>query len=190
MGALKRFGLGLLWIFLLPFILLAIAGVAVWGVLNFLIQFVIMLVNFFRGKKLFPLFPEDQKAMEIQQRAIDKANQATEPAPAPAPQQVFVTQNYYGGGVLPPGTNPGMQNPYGQGLPYQGPMMQQPGMIPPQQPGMIPPQQPGMIPPQPGQSFPYQQPPLPNQPIENEPFPQPKLAELPQYQADAEDDEQ
>ena len=189
MAALKRFGLGLLWIFLLPFILIAIAGVAVWGVFNFVIQFGVMVFNFFRGKKLFPLYPEDERAMEIQQRAIDKANQEQAPAPAqPAPQQVFVTQNYYAGGQMMPGMNPGLQNPYGQGLPYQGQMPQQPGMIPPQQPGMIPPQQ--QTPGYPYQGIPQQQNPQQPPVIDAESYPTPQLAELPQYQPSKEDDDQ
>ena len=144
MNALKRFGLGLLWIFLIPFILLGIAVVAVLGVVNFPIQLVIMIVNFFMGKKLFPLFPEDERAMAILKRAIDKANgEAEAPNVPPAPQQVFVQQNYYSNAPLPPQPNgipygnpnmpyPNGQIPYGANpnMPYQGIPGQQPNPYP------------------------------------------------------------
>ena len=144
MNALKRFGLGLLWIFLIPFILLGIAVVGVFGILNFPIQLVIMIVNFFRGKKLFPLFEEDERAMAILKRAIDKANGEAEAAKAaPAPQQVFVQQNYYSNAPLPPqpngipyGANPNMSYPGGQ-IPYGNPNMPYQG-IPGQQPNPYP----------------------------------------------------
>ena len=87
MRALKGFGLGIVWALLLPFLLVAVGIVAVWGVINFLIQFVIMLVNFFRGKKVFPPFPEDEKAYTILKKAYDKQNgdiPANTPAPAAA----------------------------------------------------------------------------------------------------------
>lgn len=105
MQALKKFGLGILWAFLLPFILVGVCLVGVFGIPNFIIQFFIMIVNFFRGKKLFPVFPEDQKAYQILQRAIDKKNGELEKTeiPAPAPQQVFVQQNFYTNAPTPPG---------------------------------------------------------------------------------------
>ena len=106
MRALKGFGLGIVWALLLPFLLVAVGIVAVWGVINFLIQFVIMLVNFFRGKKVFPPFPEDEKAYTILKKAYDKQNgdiPENTPAPAATGQQVFVQQNFY--------TTPGQQIP-------------------------------------------------------------------------------
>lgn len=127
MNALKRFGLGLLWVFLIPFILLGIALVAVLGVLNFPVQLVILIINFFRGKKIFPLFEEDEKAMAILQKAIDKANGEEPLPPASTPQQVVIQQNYYGSFPPPqPGPNLPYQNPQSlpnqypqQGLPFQ-----------------------------------------------------------------------
>ena len=194
MNALKRFGLGLLWIFLIPFILLGIAVVGVFGIINFPIQLVIMIVNFFRGKKVFPMFEEDEKAMAILQKAIDKQNGEEEASKEPpAPQQVFVQQNYYGAQPpIPPAPGPGIpyQNPpypQGQGIPYQNPQG-----IPYQNPQGIPYQN------QPGYPYglpqnPYPQPTqVPNQnggmnpnpiPVEaqEDNIPKIELSTLPQY---------
>ena len=165
MNGLKKFGLGILWALLSPIIILGIALVAAFGVFNFFIQFVIMVINFFRGKKLFPPFPEDEKAYKILKRAIDEQNgeeKAKQPVQA-QPQQVYVQQNYY----TQPGAMPGIppqQNPYGN--PYQ---------VPPQPPYT---QQPPYIQ-QPQQQPPYQ--PLPN-PLDQQPVNMPPLAEIPQQE--------
>ncbi len=165
MQALKKFGLGILWAFLLPFIVVGVALVAVFGIPNFIIQFFIMIINFFRGKKLFPVFPEDQKAYQILQRAIDKKNgeMAQGEVPAPAPQQVFVQQNFYTNAPTPPGI-PGAPTALPPGYQQVPPGYQQlpPGyqQVPPPAYTQIPPAQP----PQP------------------EPIPErPPLAELPPY---------
>lgn len=94
MKFLKSFGFGLLYIVLLPFILVGIALIAVYAVVVFFIEFVIMLINFFSGKKLFPPFEEDVKAQKIIQNQLD-AKLNPQPAPTPQPQTVFVQQNYY-----------------------------------------------------------------------------------------------
>lgn len=121
MKVLREFGLGIVWFLLVPLILLASALVAVYGVFNFFIQFVIMLINFFKGEKLFPLFPEEKKAMAIYQRAIDKANGEKEEEKPVAPQTVYVQQNFYSGApAIPPA-------PPIQGLP-NNPYYAQPGM--------------------------------------------------------------
>ena len=165
MTALKKFGIGILWAILLPFILVGVALVGVFGVFDFVIEFGIMIVNFFRGKKLFPMYPEDERAYQILQRAIDKKNgelQASE-TPAPAPQQVFVQQNFYTTpGAMPPGMNPGQLPPnYTQ---YPG--MNQ-GALPPGYAPLPPQQQPGILP----ESQPQQQA-MP---------PRPDLARLPEF---------
>ena len=64
MKVLREFGLGILYAILLPILLAIAAVVAVYGIFNFLIEFVIMVVNFFKGEKLFPLYKEDRQAME------------------------------------------------------------------------------------------------------------------------------
>lgn len=132
MNALKKFGLGILWAILFPFILVGVAIVGIFGALNFVIEFFVMLVNFFRGKKLFPVYPEDQKAYEILQRAVDRQNGnlgVQQPQQAPS-QPVYVQQNFYANpNAVPP--NPGYQQPNLQapgnlqGIPAHPPYPQQ-----------------------------------------------------------------
>ena len=136
MRALRNFGLGIVWAILSPILLAGILLVALFGIVNFLVQFIIMLVNFFSGKKVFPAYPEEEKAYAILKRAIDQQNGEPAPAPQPPqPQQVYVQQNFY---TSTPGQIPGT----GQALPpgYQPPFVQiQPGQIPtPIQPGYLP----------------------------------------------------
>ena len=59
MEFLKKFGIGILYAVFFPALLVIIALVAVYGVLVFLVEFVIMLINFFSGRTCFPVFPED-----------------------------------------------------------------------------------------------------------------------------------
>ena len=171
MGALKKFGIGILWAFLFPVILVGVGVVGVFGVLDFFVEFIIMIVNFFRGKKLFPLYPEDEHAMEILQRAIDRKNgELKVQEQPPAPQQVFVQQNFYAapGAVPPP---PGAALPPGYTA-YPG---MNPNPLPPgynQNPNQVPPvgnpyAQPNQIPPA-------------AQPTDNVP-PRPELARLPEF---------
>ena len=141
MKALKNFGRGLAWVLLIPFILVGVALIAVFGLFSFFVEFIIMSVHFFQGKRLFPPFKEDEEAMRILQGALDEANAQKEPAPVAQTNntsQVYIQQNYYG------------QNPYGQmpplppQAPYYPPQMQGipshpvPGALPPQQPEAIP----------------------------------------------------
>ena len=65
MKVLREFGLGILYAILLPILLAIAAVVAVYGIFNFMVEFVIMVVNFFKGEKLFPLYKEDRQAMEL-----------------------------------------------------------------------------------------------------------------------------
>lgn len=160
MNFLKKFALGLLYALLSPLLAAAIAIVAVFSLPNFLYQFIIMIINFFKGKTLFPPFEEDIEAASILQRAIDKKNgegEEKESAPATPPvQNVYVSQTYYG---VPPGAAmPGMMPPNPQqGQIPQGTYPNQ-GQIPqgsyPQQ-GLPPYQQP-----------PYVQGPSPAEPVE------------------------
>ena len=135
MQALKKFGLGIIWALLFPFVVVGIGIVGVFGVFNFLIEFVIMVINFFKGKKLFPVYREDQRAYDILQRAIARKNGETDQplANSNPPQQVFVQQNFYGQNPNQPQLPP---NSYQQA---QLPPFQQPGALPqnpPQQPAM------------------------------------------------------
>ena len=95
MAFLKWFGWGILWVLLLPFVLVGVALVAVFGIPVFLVELVIMLVHFFRGEKCFPMFPEDVKAMDILQRSLDEQRAASPQAQAQQPNNVYVQQNFY-----------------------------------------------------------------------------------------------
>ena len=98
MQFLKMFGLGILYALLFPFLCVALALFAVYGVIVFLVEFIIMVVHFFSGKKLFPPFPEDQKAyqilLQLQQQQLAAAN------PQQPQTNVYVQQNYYTPHVL------------------------------------------------------------------------------------------
>ena len=89
MKALKNFGLGLVWVFLIPFIAVAVVVVGLFGIINFFVQFVIMVINFFRGKKLFPMFDEDEEAYEILQKAIDRKKASNQISLKPRPLNKF-----------------------------------------------------------------------------------------------------
>ena len=173
--ALKSFGQGILWAVLLPFILVGVAIVAAFGAIDFVIEFVIMIVNFFKGKRLFPIYPEDQKAYDILKRAIDKQNGETNtPEPVPQTQTVYVQQNFYTGGQPPYNMPPSGAIPpgYPQG---QIPPGYNPGYPQAQIPPAYPPQ--AQIPQQPNAA------PLP--PVEGAytERPRPELAQLPTFDA-------
>lgn len=141
MNGLKKFGLGILWALLSPILIVGIALVAVFGVFNFLVQFVIMIVNFFRGKKLFPMFPEDEEAYKRIKKALgEQVGEVPAPQQQAQPTQVYVQQNYYTNpaqpGIPPQPMQMPPQNPY-QGLPPQNPY----GLPPQQNPYGLPPQQ-------------------------------------------------
>ena len=70
MEFLKKFGIGILYAVFFPALLVIIALVAIYGVLVFLVEFVIMLINFFSGRKCFPVFPEDEEATKRKQEAL------------------------------------------------------------------------------------------------------------------------
>lgn len=94
--ALKNFGLGLVYFFLLPIfiVLIALAGVFALGVI--VVNVSKGLVRFFRGYKFFEPLPEDTRVKEIKEY---RASLQTAPAQAPQPNQpenhVYIQQNYY-----------------------------------------------------------------------------------------------
>lgn len=125
--ALKNFGLGLVYFFLLP-IFLAIASLAGVYALIVIVYYTIKgLIRFFKGDKFFKPLPEDIKAAEIKARQLELDAQQNQPEP-PAPQpdnRVYIQQNYY-------------QQP--QGIPPQATGLAQPSFNP--QPNIPPYQQP------------------------------------------------
>lgn len=142
MEFLKKFGIGILYALGFPLLLVLIALVAVYGVLVFLVEFVIMTINFFSGKKCFPVFPEDEEATKRKQEAIAGASSKQETPPTP--NNIYVQQVYYNAdpskmmGGLPPQGNaplysqpplPGQANPF-LNIPQQ-PSSPAPEQIPP-----------------------------------------------------------
>lgn len=108
--ALKGFGLGLVYFFLLPVFLLlvALAGVFAFGVI--LVTSAKGLVRFFKGEKFFSPLPEDVRVGEIKEyQASLQTTPAPNPNPNPADNRVFIQQNYY----------PNPQGPYGNQAPQQ-----------------------------------------------------------------------
>lgn len=103
MKILKEFALGILWAALTPLLLVVIAVVAVFAIGNFFYEFVLMVIHFFQGKKLFPPFEEDIKAYKILKRSIEEEEKKEEAKPAPA-GPVYVQANYFTG--TPPGMPP------------------------------------------------------------------------------------
>jgi hypothetical protein len=98
---LKNFGLGLVYIVLLPLLLVVLVLFGLYGLVVCIVEFFTATIRFFQGKEAFPEFWEDAKVAEIKQAQI--AAQLGNPAPAPAsanpagPSTVYVQQNYYNG---------------------------------------------------------------------------------------------
>lgn len=62
---LKRFGLGILYVLISPFVL---AFLICWAIVDlgiYFYEFFKALISFFKGKKMFPDFPEDVEAKRI-----------------------------------------------------------------------------------------------------------------------------
>lgn len=120
MKFLKEFGIGIIFAICSPLLLILIALVAVFGVLDFIVEFIIMMVNFFSGKKCFPVFKEDEEAYKRKQEALNLAQAKEQPQPAPQPSNIYVQQVYYN-------TTPGAMGPIGQqGMPFQAGQISQP----------------------------------------------------------------
>ena len=108
---LKNFGMGLVYVFLLPILLivLALAGIYLLG--NWIYQAGVFLVRFFRGYPGFEELEEDKRVREILEarreanrpKKPNEGGQEEKPAPAPQPQHVYVQQNFY---QMPPGYMP------------------------------------------------------------------------------------
>ena len=137
MNAIKQFGLGILYAVLFPLILVIAALVGIFGIFNFLYQGIVLIVNFFSGKPIFPPFKEDNKAYDILQKAIDKQNGLEEEKKeaAPASQTGFIPAGQQGPQI---GMNPNMNNGF---IPNQGFIAPQIQQTPPAnnvQPDQIP----------------------------------------------------
>lgn len=93
--ALKNFGLGLVYFFLLPVFLVLVAVAGIYALLVIIVSDVKGLIRFFKGDKFFEPLPEDIRVEEIKEY---RASLQTAPTPTPAPQpenHVYIQQNYY-----------------------------------------------------------------------------------------------
>lgn len=94
--ALKNFGLGLVYFFLLPvfFVIAALAGVYALFVIFYYVAK--GLVRFFKGDKFFKPLAEDLKVQEVKARQVALDEQQNRPqAPATPDNRVYIQQNYY-----------------------------------------------------------------------------------------------
>ena len=62
---LKRFGLGILYVLISPFVILFLLLWAIFDLGICLIEIVKAFISFFKGKRFFPEFPEDIEAKRI-----------------------------------------------------------------------------------------------------------------------------
>lgn len=140
--ALKNFGLGLVYFFLLPIFLCLIAIAGVYAIFVIIYYSIKGLIRFFRGEKFFAPLPEDLRVAEIKEYQASLQRAPKQPAPQPQPDnRVFIQQNYYPNPQqgqaptqpvqtnFPQSPQPTYQQPYQQQ--YQQPQIQQPQ---PQQP--------------------------------------------------------
>jgi len=91
---LKNFGLGLVYIVLLPILLAILVLFAVYGLGVCIYLFFASMIRFFQGKEMFPMLPEDVKVAEIKKAQMDAqmgtpAPMAPQAASPPGPLQPF-----------------------------------------------------------------------------------------------------
>ena len=147
--ALKNFGLGLVYFFLLPIFLILAALVGVYALGVIIYNVVKGLIRFFKGDKFFEPLSEDLKVKEIKDRQAELAIQQNQPQEQPAQpdNRVYIQQNYYQ--QPQPNPQPQPQQPYVQQpnvppyqqQPYQNSINQQPNyynQIPNTQPSPTP----------------------------------------------------
>lgn len=96
----KNFGLGLVYIILLPLLLLVLAAFALYCLGLGLVMFFQATVRFFQGLQPLPPFEEDLKVAEIKQAQVENQIHpngvpSSQPQSSPAPQSVYVQNNYY-----------------------------------------------------------------------------------------------
>jgi hypothetical protein len=164
----KNFGLGLVYILLLPLLLLILVAFALYCLILGITMFFQAAIRFFKGLEPLPPFEEDLKVAEIKKAQVEnQIHPNGVPAEAnngPAPQSVYVQNNY-----------------------YQTPGAQQPGMVPPQ-PQNTPIDANGYVKAaSPSQTLPPQQPTPPtidvtSQAISQQPQPTPDLQKIVQQQ--------
>ena len=154
MKFLREFGLGLVYIILLPVLLAVLLVVGVVMVFVWIVMFFKGCIRFFKGDSFFAPLPEDEQVEKIKAEELRRKTEPENPAPAPAqpagPSQVYVQNNYYQpqpgqpNGQIPQNPQQNMppfqqgypqgypQQPYGNGIPQQQPYPYGSGI--PQQP--------------------------------------------------------
>ncbi len=126
MEFLKKFGIGILYALFFPLLLVAIALIAVYGALTFIVEFIIMAINFFSGKKCFPVFEEDIEAAKRKEEALSaQAQPQPEEKTENKTNNVYVQQVYYNSDPNKMGFPNPMGNPFAHTQPAS-PQGQQP----------------------------------------------------------------
>ena len=100
---LKNFGLGVVYMLLLPLFLIAVAFFMIYGIIMWFVTGVKAVISFFKAKEIFPPFNEDIQVERIRKAQIDMlANASAQQAQAPQTNSsnttnstVYVQQNYY-----------------------------------------------------------------------------------------------
>lgn len=87
---LKNFGLGLLYVILLPVFLVGLVLFAIFGIFTFIFQMIKCLINFFSGNTLFPSNEIDDQIVQIRDARFQKLNALEETSSEP---QVTTTNN-------------------------------------------------------------------------------------------------
>jgi hypothetical protein len=139
----KNFGLGLVYIILLPLLLVILAAFALYCLVLGMVMFFQAAIRFFQGLQPLPPFEEDLKVAEIKKAQVENQIHpngvpSTATDNGPAPQSVYVQNNYY----QTPGTTPAPQVPPqpAQNTPFdttgyvKNSQASQPGALPKQTP--------------------------------------------------------
>lgn len=97
--ALKNFGLGLVYFFLLPAFLCMVALAGVCALFVIIVAGCKGLIRFFKGEKFFAELPEDARVREIKEYQASLQTAPSQPQPQVQPDnRVFIQQNYYPNG--------------------------------------------------------------------------------------------
>lgn len=118
MKFLRAFGLGLIYILLLPVFAVIIAIMAVYGFVEYFVLLVKAAIRFFQGRKGFKPLPEDEQVDAIKAEQLRRQMEGETPSPAPQPNvtPVYIQTNFY----------PGMQHASNQQQPSSPAASQQP----------------------------------------------------------------
>jgi len=129
MKFLRAFGLGLIYILLLPIFTLVVAIVAIYGVFEYFVLLFKVSLRFFQGRKGFKPLPEDIQVDAIKAEQLRRQMEATsQPSSQPTPSSVYIQTNYYPGGSQPMNqpSYPTSASPLSQQPPYPNPYSQYP----------------------------------------------------------------